>query len=720
MVRTGSQTRRGGSATTVVTLMSTRSFVVACACAALTLPARSLAAPRPTAFFAPVSLALPSRARVESAWLRPHLDRTRALVGADRARASNGTALTGRHALVGLIDSGVDVAHPDLRDAEGRTRIAWMLDYASPPRGAHPDLEARFAVETADGLRGAVWSRDDLDAALASGAAPDDPIGHGTHALSIALGDDVRYTGVAPEADAVVVRASLRRDRAEVPEALAATAAAFVFDRADALSLPAVVALSLGTHRGAHDGDSALERSLAALVDRGDAPGRALVVSAGNGGGRRLHARMELARGATLPLTLRLGAHAGVVGVSLASRSALTVAPRWPDGTLGSSVTPGLTRASRNPDDGSRVTLSNALDGASPVTGARVVDAVFDGPGGAYTLLLSGEGRVDAWIYLDGNAASAADLPAFEAPYGDEECSVEAPATSRSVIAVGALSTRIRWLDALGATNARTGAIEGEVAPFSARGPSAAWALKPDLVAPGDVVIAALSARAATSLTSPFSDPHLAVDTQHAAASGTSAAAPHVAGAIALLFEERPRATQRELAAALTAGASVWGASRGWSSLDIPRALSALHGSSPGARASRDRSSCALSATGLVRGERVVIACRALADDGAPADATFDARATAGRFETPSPQGLGRYELAYEAPWVGDRVTLTLALDGATLSQWTLPLTAGPGRDASESAGGCSAPNHRSRPRSVASLAALLMAWCGRRRRMRA
>ncbi len=87
-----------------------------------------------------------------------------------------------------------------------------------------------------------------------------------------ALGDDVRYTGVAPEADAVVVRASLRRDRAEVPEALAATAAAFVFDRADALSLPAVVALSLGTHRGAHDGDSALERSLAALVDRGDAP----------------------------------------------------------------------------------------------------------------------------------------------------------------------------------------------------------------------------------------------------------------------------------------------------------------------------------------------------------------------------------------------------------------------------------------------------------------
>ena len=59
--------------------MSTRSFVVACACAALTLPARSLAAPRPTAFFAPVSLALPSRARVESAWLRPHLDRTRVL-----------------------------------------------------------------------------------------------------------------------------------------------------------------------------------------------------------------------------------------------------------------------------------------------------------------------------------------------------------------------------------------------------------------------------------------------------------------------------------------------------------------------------------------------------------------------------------------------------------------------------------------------------------------
>lgn len=701
--------------------MSTRSSIAALVLlASIGLNHSASASPRSAFEPAPVALTLPARGRVVSAWLRPHLDRVRSLVGADRARSADGIALTGRAVVIGVVDSGFDLAHPDLRAEDGATRVAWMLDYTEAPRGAHPEIEARFAVETPYGRRGSVRSGGELDAAIASGEAPDDPIGHGTHALSIALGGGGvahRYVGVAPEAVAVVVRASLRSDRAEVPEAIAALGAAFVFERAATLAMPAVVSLSLGTHRGAHDGDGPLERDLAALVDGGDARGRALVVSAGNGGGRALHARVELARGATVPLSLRLGAsYAGVVGVAIASRSPLAVTPMWPDGTEGARVSAGTVRAQRNPRDGSRVSVSNALDGVSPVTGARVVDAVIDGPGGTYTLRLQGDGRVDAWIYLDGNAATASELPAFEAPYGDESLSVEVPATSPSVVSVGALTTRAQWVDAMGRTNTRTDAIEGTVASFSARGPSGLWALKPDLLAPGDAVIAALSSRAAMSLTGPFSDPHLAVDTTHAAASGTSAAAPQVAGALALLFEENPAATQRELVAALTAGDTPWSASNGWSTLDIPRALAALHRRSPRAPASAPRSRCALPEGPVVRGERVVIACRVLDAGGDVTDGSLSATASAGRFETPLALGLGRYALGYTAPETGDRVTFSVTLDGASWTRGEIALTAGPGTGDVGASGGCSSSKRASRGGVIAVLLAWLFAWRSRGR----
>lgn len=713
-VLTGMQTRRGGGGTITARHLSTRRALFV----ALSLAAGpSLASPRPPVDPVAVALTLPSRARITSGWLRPHLDRTRALVGADRARAANGLALTGRGVVIGLVDSGVDLAHPDLRAPDGATRVAWMLDYAAPPLGLHPALEARFAVDTPLGRRGAVLSRDDLDARIRSNNAPGDVVGHGTHALSIALGDSPahRYVGMAPGATAVVVRASLRADRAEVPEALAALGAEFVFDRADALAMPAVVTLSLGTHHGAHDGDGTLERSLARLTDDGRSPARAIVTSAGNGGGRALHAHVELTRGATVPLSLRLaGAYAGAVGISLAYTDALSIAPAWPDGTLGERVPTGLSITARHPVEGSRISVTNAPDGASPVTAARVADVLFEAPGGVYTLWLRGEGRVDAWLYLDGNAS---ELPVFLPPYGDTLSTVEMPATSASVIAVGALTTRTQWVDARGTPASRIGAIEGTVAPFSARGPSRIGALRPDLVAPGDVVIAALSAQASASLTGPFADPTLAVDATHAVASGTSAAAPHVAGALALLFEESPRATQRELAAALTAGESLWNPSRGWGELDVVRALAALHASSQNT-AIASRSACSLP-TRLTLGERAVIPCRALDANGSPAAAPLALMATAGTVEAPVYLGLGRYALGYTAPRDAARATLTVTLDGAHLTHADVTFSAGPGTDNVTALGGCSTTPARTSSTALIALLAILTARSALTRRAR-
>ena len=63
------------------------------------------------------------------------------------------------------------MTHPDFLDAQGHTRVAWLLDLSAPPRGVHPDLEQKFGVLPSTGsvLAGAVWSAADIDAAIAAG-----------------------------------------------------------------------------------------------------------------------------------------------------------------------------------------------------------------------------------------------------------------------------------------------------------------------------------------------------------------------------------------------------------------------------------------------------------------------------------------------------------------------------------------------------------------------
>ncbi|WP_275003334.1 S8 family serine peptidase [Promicromonospora iranensis] len=120
------------------------------------------------------------------------------------------------------------------------------------------------------------------------------------------------------------------------------------------------------------------------------------------------------------------------------------------------------------------------------------------------------------------------------------------------------------------ASSALTVAAVGDddvVAGFSSVGPRVDGALKPDIAAPGVGIVAARAA--GTTLDEP-------VDDLHVAASGTSMAAPHVAGAAAVVRSARPDLSGQELKDVLMAstqpgGNSVWqeGTGRVW----IPGAL---------------------------------------------------------------------------------------------------------------------------------------------------
>ncbi|MCR0982741.1 S8 family serine peptidase [Roseomonas populi] len=488
-----------------------------------------------------------------------------------------GGAPDGTGVLVGAVDFGCAFAHPAFRlgtDGLGGTRLRLLWDQNGPaPRGAMVPGRRYGPAELDALLSGGDPYPEDGYVPWENGYAAE-PAGrpvselgrrlsvHGTHVLSVAAGRRpqegawARGTppGIAPGAALGFVHL---RPRALVSEGDAVDVfdgVCALFDLAAREGMPAVVNLSVGANTGAHDGQGLMDRALDALLRM---PSRAITVAAGNMRDAGLNRSGSVAAGR--PATLRWRFEAGdptpnmlrIYAPMQEGMPALDLALGRPGGAPASALRPEDLR-------GQAVLVLKDAAGEDPIGTAASTTRppTTEEPVQHFELRLRPSGReevwqvtlslgpeavsnhafFDAWIERDDLRRHSGSR--FEPPDPGEEtlnanegpgCSLGSLACAEGPICVAAVALP-----------------DGGPAPFSSMGGTRIGGEKPDVAAPGLAVPGASGLGGLRDGAGQTFAAGIRMD-------GTSAAAPQVAGVIALMLQARPRLTAERIRAILRA-----------------------------------------------------------------------------------------------------------------------------------------------------------------------
>lgn len=449
----------------------------------------------------------------------------------------------------------LDIHHTDLIDEQGATRVRYLAEMRTRPPGDQVPATTVPAAYTAAELNADLRSQDPYSIVQLPPEVRTGEVLHGTHVTAIAAGNGRAskhvYVGVAPEADIIYVNigaAGCTAAHGSITSMLSAVR--LVFEQAT--GSPCVVNLSVGTTMGPRDGTSHAERTLDEMV-RGR-PGRAIVAAAGNSGksAKITSGTVDDQGWLELPFHVPLGTKdAERIEVYCCDASDITVSLLGPVDHLAEIPTPGdeppkladatvLLTVTRRQNGVQEVecVLEPAESRAPYRAGCwRLRLETKIGPIGRYRASISANTDIK---WLDGVGAN-----------DPRHYSITSPATAELVIAVGSYDHR----------------GNGKVCDTSSRGPTADGRCKPDIIAPGAGI---RSARARSS-------PATGGDADsYAYKSGTSMAAPHVAGLIARMLESDPSLDAEEIRHALIGaarknGLASWGPAYGWGLARMPR-----------------------------------------------------------------------------------------------------------------------------------------------------
>ncbi|OYE03771.1 S8 family peptidase [Nostoc sp. 'Peltigera membranacea cyanobiont' 232] len=413
--------------------------------------------------------------------------------------------LTGKGVIIGIIDSGIDPKHPAFAG-----RILHIWDQTLPGPGV------------TEGGYGAEFTEAQL-------TISQDTAGHGTHVAGIAAGADTNYSGVAPEAELVIVRSDLQ-------DAHIADGVRYIFRVARELGRAAVVNLSVGGHADAHDGSDSLSK----VIDAETGPGRIVCCAAGNEGNANIHGQAIIPSGRTRGMRFNVPLNQiGIVWLNAwySKDSELEVSVRSPNGFVTpyqKIITEGNAAQDYQLPD-ARVQL--ATPGPDQANGDRnffvQIRGIDPSPvmGGVWQLRVrntsSTDTRLDVWTLDDTSSVF------FTGKSVKDALKIGSPGAASSAITVAAYTTKSKYTDI--DNQVREMGLElHTITEFSSEGPLRNNGQKPDVAAPGAMIVSTLSADASFDRSS-------MINSKFVVMAGTSMATPFVTGLVALLLQRDPK-----------------------------------------------------------------------------------------------------------------------------------------------------------------------------------
>ena len=453
---------------------------------------------------------------------------------------------TGEGVIVGVIDCGFDFNHINFCDAQGNPRFKAV--YLPLDDSGKKVMINRIQIP------GSCFETPDRIRALTT----DDPLTtHGTQTAGIAAGSyrDNGWYGVAPGADIV----ACAMPETELTDVRVAHCLNYINDYAKRVGKPYVVNISLGNNAGTHDGTSFLTR----LFKQMTGPGKVIVVSAGNDGDNSVVIHRTIENNQDTVYALMNGYSGGLHRTGYLSATSkggrpfntrLIVIDRQSGNMLYKSRAIGATAVGVEYDFSSDedAELAQYYTGKVHIRGSIEANS---NP----TALAEMDMKANAANYVLGfmyYSPQSTDLAIWTSQYsyfynfgfpwaekGSALGSINELATTDSVISVGSYNSKQYVPLRDGTIYHRAYSKPMELSYYSSYGPDENGIARPDVCAPGSVVISSANRYDVTAPNIRYWQPSVFVDGveyPYCPDLGTSMSAPVVTGAIALWLQANP------------------------------------------------------------------------------------------------------------------------------------------------------------------------------------
>jgi len=452
-------------------------------------------------------------------------------------------AYTGKDVVIGFIDYGIEINHPDFISANGDTRILRLWD------------QTNGSSFSSYGY-GKLWDSTSINNGSCTFPSTND---HGSTVAGVGAGNGLangKNKGIAPDANIVFINLDLSAGY----QARIVDACDYIFKYADSLGLPAVVNIGIGSpYGGGHDGNDPYTEYVESLLTAQN--GRIVLASAGNYGNYgNYHLRGEVTSDTTFTWFKPNPSFGNIVYFEIFSDTSESHF-NFSIGANKSSGTYEFRGRSNYRDTYDQLGLlvadtiwngTNMI--ASYQTYSELVDSAYhlevyidriDSVNYNFSFLTEGtSGSYDLWNRTNvltndivENIPSSSVLPEIVKYQLPDSLNTLAAyfMNSEKIISVGNFNNRQSYIDFNGNFQDFTSFPSGQINPTSSRGPNRLGYLKPDVSANGNLSFAAA---ALSSLSNPGLYDKIIQDGWHYRNGGTSMAAPVISGMAALYLEK--------------------------------------------------------------------------------------------------------------------------------------------------------------------------------------